>query len=124
MTCNATAGYSFFVQICDLHRQAVRVIDLIFSVTIRRPLRSNPRDTMKHLLRYYSLAAEKTSYQRSPFLLAVRLYWGWNSLVSKHLDVRELNNVETAAALSITVGNVKVRLHRSRLMLQKQLTPC
>ena len=32
---------------------------------------------MKHLLRYYSLAAEKISYLRSPFLLAVRLYWGW-----------------------------------------------
>ena len=32
---------------------------------------------MEHLLRYYSLAAEKISYLRSPFLLAVRLYWGW-----------------------------------------------
>jgi RNA polymerase sigma-70 factor (ECF subfamily) len=30
---------------------------------------------------------------------------------------------ETAAALSITVANVKVRLHRARLMLQKQLSP-
>ena len=38
-------------------------------------------------------------------------------------DVEEMNIVETAAALSITVGNVKVRLHRARLMLQKQLTP-
>jgi RNA polymerase sigma-70 factor (ECF subfamily) len=38
-------------------------------------------------------------------------------------DVEELNNVETAAALSITVGNVKVRLHRARLILQKQLAP-
>ena len=38
-------------------------------------------------------------------------------------DVEELNNVETAAALCITVGNVKVRLHRARMMLQKQLTP-
>jgi RNA polymerase sigma-70 factor (ECF subfamily) len=38
-------------------------------------------------------------------------------------DVEELNVVETAAALSITVGNVKVRLHRARMMLQKQLTP-
>lgn len=38
-------------------------------------------------------------------------------------DVEELNVVETAAALSITVGNVKVRLHRARIMLQKQLTP-
>ncbi len=32
---------------------------------------------MKPLLRYYSFAAEKVSYLRSPFLLAVRLYWGW-----------------------------------------------
>ena len=32
---------------------------------------------MKHLLHYYSLAAEKIAYLRSPFLLAVRLYWGW-----------------------------------------------
>ena len=38
-------------------------------------------------------------------------------------DVEELNNLETAAALCITVGNVKVRLHRARMMLQKQLTP-
>src|SRR5271163_1279592 len=35
------------------------------------------RDPMKHLLRYYALAAEKISYLRSPLLLAVRLYWGW-----------------------------------------------
>jgi putative oxidoreductase len=32
---------------------------------------------MKPLLRYYSIAAEKISCLRSPFLLAVRLYWGW-----------------------------------------------
>ena len=38
-------------------------------------------------------------------------------------DVEELNIAETAAALSISVGNVKVRLHRARLMLQKQLAP-
>jgi RNA polymerase sigma-70 factor (ECF subfamily) len=38
-------------------------------------------------------------------------------------DVEELNNLETAAALCITVANVKVRLHRARMMLQKQLTP-
>jgi len=35
------------------------------------------RNPMKPLLRYYSLAAGKMSYLRSPFLLAVRLYWGW-----------------------------------------------
>src|ERR1700688_3278961 len=35
------------------------------------------RDTMKLLLNYYSLAAEKISNLRSPFLLAVRLYSGW-----------------------------------------------
>ena len=38
-------------------------------------------------------------------------------------DVEELSNLETAVALSITVANVKVRLHRARMMLQKQLTP-
>jgi RNA polymerase sigma-70 factor, ECF subfamily len=38
-------------------------------------------------------------------------------------DVEEMNIFETAAALSITVANVKVRLHRARLMLQKELTP-
>jgi RNA polymerase sigma-70 factor, ECF subfamily len=38
-------------------------------------------------------------------------------------DVEELSNVETAAVLCITVGNVKVRLHRARMMLQKHLTP-
>jgi RNA polymerase sigma-70 factor (ECF subfamily) len=38
-------------------------------------------------------------------------------------DVEELNLVETAAALRITVGNVKVRLHRAHMMLQKQLMP-
>jgi RNA polymerase sigma-70 factor, ECF subfamily len=38
-------------------------------------------------------------------------------------DVEELNNVETAVALCITVGNVKIRLHCARIMLQKQLTP-
>jgi len=38
-------------------------------------------------------------------------------------DVEELNIAETAAALSISVGNVKVRLHRARVMLQKQLVP-
>jgi putative oxidoreductase len=32
---------------------------------------------MKYLLHYYSFGAEKISYLRSPLLLAVRLYWGW-----------------------------------------------
>jgi putative oxidoreductase len=41
------------------------------------PVDAKKEDTMKPLLRYYSLAAEKISYLRSPFLLAVRLYWGW-----------------------------------------------
>ena len=78
MTCNEAAGYSFFVNMCDLHRQAVRVIDLISSVTIRQPLRSNARDTMKHLLRYYSLAAEKISYLRMwpiPTPFSLRRSW-------------------------------------------------
>jgi RNA polymerase sigma-70 factor (ECF subfamily) len=38
-------------------------------------------------------------------------------------DVEELNINETAQALNISVPSVKVRLHRARLMLQKQLAP-
>jgi RNA polymerase sigma-70 factor, ECF subfamily len=38
-------------------------------------------------------------------------------------DIEELSVNETAAALSISVPSVKVRLHRARMMLQKQLTP-
>lgn len=38
-------------------------------------------------------------------------------------DIEELNVNETAEALSISVPSVKVRLHRARMMLQKQLIP-
>src|SRR6266446_1632988 len=38
-------------------------------------------------------------------------------------DLEELNIEETAQALGITAGAVKVRLHRARLMLQKRLVP-
>jgi RNA polymerase sigma-70 factor (ECF subfamily) len=38
-------------------------------------------------------------------------------------DMEELNVNETAQALNISVSSVKVRLHRARLMLQKQLAP-
>jgi len=38
-------------------------------------------------------------------------------------DVEEMNINETAAALNISVPSVKVRLHRARMMLQKQLAP-
>jgi RNA polymerase sigma-70 factor (ECF subfamily) len=38
-------------------------------------------------------------------------------------DVEELSVNETASALSITIATVKVRLHRARMMLQKQLSP-
>lgn len=38
-------------------------------------------------------------------------------------DIEELNQEETAAALGINVTLVKVRLHRARMMLQKQLVP-
>lgn len=38
-------------------------------------------------------------------------------------DVEELNIEETAQALSISISNVKVRLHRARMMLQKELAP-
>jgi RNA polymerase sigma-70 factor (ECF subfamily) len=38
-------------------------------------------------------------------------------------DVEELSVKETADALGISVPSVKVRLHRARMMLQKQLSP-
>jgi RNA polymerase sigma-70 factor (ECF subfamily) len=38
-------------------------------------------------------------------------------------DVEEMNVNETAAVLNISVPSVKVRLHRARMMLQKQLAP-
>jgi RNA polymerase sigma-70 factor (ECF subfamily) len=38
-------------------------------------------------------------------------------------DVEELNINETAEALNISIPSVKVRLHRARMMLQKQLAP-
>ena len=38
-------------------------------------------------------------------------------------DVEELSVEETAGALAISISSVKVRLHRARLMLQKELAP-
>lgn len=38
-------------------------------------------------------------------------------------DVEELDVNETAQTLSISISNVKVRLHRARMMLQKELVP-
>jgi RNA polymerase sigma-70 factor, ECF subfamily len=38
-------------------------------------------------------------------------------------DLEELNIEETAEALGITTGAVKVRLHRARMMLQRRLVP-
>ena len=38
-------------------------------------------------------------------------------------DVEEFSIEETAAALAITPGTVKVRLHRARMMMQKELAP-
>jgi RNA polymerase sigma-70 factor, ECF subfamily len=38
-------------------------------------------------------------------------------------DVEELTTSETAEALHISIPSVKVRLHRARVMLQKQLAP-
>lgn len=38
-------------------------------------------------------------------------------------DVEELDVSETAQTLSISISNVKVRLHRARMMLQKELAP-
>ena len=38
-------------------------------------------------------------------------------------DVEELTISETAEALNVSIPSVKVRLHRARMMLQKQLAP-
>jgi RNA polymerase sigma-70 factor (ECF subfamily) len=38
-------------------------------------------------------------------------------------DMEQLSVNEAAAALGITIGAVKVRLHRARMMLQKKLAP-
>ena len=38
-------------------------------------------------------------------------------------DVEEFSIEETATALAITAGTVKVRLHRARIMMQKELAP-
>lgn len=38
-------------------------------------------------------------------------------------DVEELNTVEVAELLKISIPSVKVRLHRARLMMQKALAP-
>jgi RNA polymerase sigma-70 factor, ECF subfamily len=38
-------------------------------------------------------------------------------------DMEELNTEETAEALGLSLGVVKVRLHRARILLQKQLVP-
>ena len=38
-------------------------------------------------------------------------------------DVEELTISETAEALNISIPSVKVRLHRARMMLQRQLAP-
>lgn len=38
-------------------------------------------------------------------------------------DVQELDGIETARALGLSIANVKVRLHRARTMLQKELAP-
>ena len=38
-------------------------------------------------------------------------------------DIEELSVEETASALAISISSVKVRLHRARIMLQKELAP-
>jgi len=38
-------------------------------------------------------------------------------------DIEELSVEETAGALAISIASVKVRLHRARIMLQKELAP-
>jgi RNA polymerase sigma-70 factor (ECF subfamily) len=70
------------------------------------PLEALERKEVRHMLQE-AIAALPDLY-REVFLLR---------------DVEELSVNETAETLSITDGTVKVRLHRARLMLQKQLAP-
>jgi putative oxidoreductase len=46
-------------------------------VDTRVSMQESRKQAMKRLLHLYQNICEKLSYVQSPFLLAVRLYWGW-----------------------------------------------
>ena len=60
---------------------------------------------------------------REALRVAVRDLPGIYRQVFTLRDLEELNVEETAQALGINPGAVKVRLHRARMMLQKRLVP-
>ncbi len=70
------------------------------------PLEALERKELREALR--SAVAELPGIYRQVFILR---------------DLEELNIEETAQALGINPGAVKVRLHRARMMLQKRLVP-
>ena len=70
------------------------------------PLEALERKELREALR--SAVAELPDIYRQVFILR---------------DLEELNIEETAQALVINPGAVKVRLHRARMMLQKRLVP-
>ena len=70
------------------------------------PLEALERKELREALR--SAVAELPNIYRQVFILR---------------DLEELNTEETAQALGINPGAVKVRLHRARMMLQKRLVP-
>jgi putative oxidoreductase len=53
----------------DSNPRAARLIDPVKT--------DSKKELMKTLLRWYSHFSRGASYLQSPFLLAVRLYWGW-----------------------------------------------
>ncbi len=70
------------------------------------PLEALERKELREALR--SAVAELPNIYRQVFILR---------------DLEELNTEETAQALGINPGAVKVRLHRARMMLQQRLVP-
>jgi RNA polymerase sigma-70 factor (ECF subfamily) len=70
------------------------------------PSQTLERGEVRHLLQE-AVAALPDNY-REVFLLR---------------DVEELSTLEAAEVLNISTGSIKVRLHRARMMLQKNLAP-
>src|SRR5947208_3507644 len=86
-----------------------------------------PYERMVYLTLFSILRNETEALERKEFRVALRVAVtelpGIYRQVFTLRDLEELNIEETAQALGITTGAVKVRLHRARLMLQKRLVP-
>jgi hypothetical protein len=73
-----------------LNRDSSRMLKVFCNQSPSHPNRSE-RFPMKSMYRVYERFAALASYLQSPFLLAVRLYWGWQLVQSgwgklHHLD--------------------------------------